>query len=240
LASRSTLALQLTEAEEKERRRISDLRHEDVQQLLSASRFQLSAIRRAVEGYANVGLRLQQVDRLLEESIEKARRLSHDLSPAILHQAGLLAGVEWLARRMKENHGLEVYVNGTLFQPLSSEALNTLLYRAIQELLLNVSKHAGVREARVELRSAADHAEVVVSDQGKGFDPQSIGVTLHGKGFGLFGLRERLNYLGGSFSIESASGEGCRIALSVPLKELQETEKADEPPADPGAPDARN
>ena len=105
------LALQLTEAEERERRRIADLLHDDLQQLLSASRFQLSVIRPALEEHTTAAFFLKQVDQQLEQSIEKSRTLSHDLSPAILRHSGLAAAVEWLASRMQESNGLAVTVD---------------------------------------------------------------------------------------------------------------------------------
>ena len=155
------LALQLTEAEERERRRIADLLHDDLQQLLSASRFQLSVLQPAVEGHSTAAFLLQQVDQLLVQSDRKARSLSHELSPAILHHSGLPAAVEWLARRMQKKHGLAVEVQTQEWPVFQNENLRVFLYRAIQEILLNVVKHADTRDARVLLNGRKDSVEAV-------------------------------------------------------------------------------
>jgi signal transduction histidine kinase/ActR/RegA family two-component response regulator len=213
------LALQLTEAEERERRRIADLLHDDLQQLLSASRFQLSVIRPTLQDHASAELMLQQVDQLLEKSIAKSRRLSQDLSPAILFHSGLAAAVEWLAKQIQDRHGLAVTVESSGPGLLQNDLLQVFLFRCIQEMLFNVIKHAGVDCALVRLERLEDRVEVTVSDQGKGFDPQSLhSLELLSKSFGLFSIRERIGYIGGSLDIESAPGQGSCFLLSIPLE----------------------
>ena len=214
------LTLQLTEAEENERRRIADLLHDDLQQLLASSRFQLSLLQPSVQGQAAAQLVLRQVDLLLGETIQKSRRLSHELSPAILHHSGLAAGVEWLARHMKEKHGLNVEVDARGWIRLEDENLCIFLFRCVQEILFNVVKHARVDEASVRLEHLGDRVEVRVSDSGAGFDPGSLEETARqGEGYGLFSIGERVRYMGGSLTIESSPGKGSRMALSVPLRQ---------------------
>jgi PAS domain S-box-containing protein len=220
------LALQLTEAEEQERRRIAELLHEDLQQLLAAARFQLLMLQPAVQGHESLRSTLQQVDALLEQSIGKSRGLSHDLSPAVLHYSGLPAAVEWLSRQMKERHGLSVDVKVERWVRLKNELLQVFLFRVIQELLFNVIKHAGVDAAKVRLRRLGERVEVVVSDDGKGFDLASLKAPGYPvKGFGLFGIQERLSYIGGEMRVETAPGEGSLFCLSIPLKGLDRPRK---------------
>jgi two-component system, chemotaxis family, CheB/CheR fusion protein len=86
---------------------------------------------------------------MLSSSIDKTRRLSHDLSPAILRHAGLVGALSWLSRQMRERFGLEVQVEEENVPDLDSNALKVFIFRAIQELLFNVSKHAEVQHALV-------------------------------------------------------------------------------------------
>jgi PAS domain S-box-containing protein len=218
------LSVQLIEAEEQERRRIADLLHDDLQQLLSASRFQLSAIQPAVEEHGDAKRMLQDVDRLLAQSIEKSRRLSHDLCPAILHQAGLAASVEWLARQMLESHGLKVEVEVHNWVSLKKEPFKVFLFRAVREMLFNVVRHAGVDTARVSLENDGDRVQIRVSDRGRGFEPQSLSERANqGKGFGLFSIRERVNYIGGNLQVESKTGQGSCFTITLSLKDLEKS-----------------
>jgi PAS domain S-box-containing protein len=214
-----SLVLQLTETEERERRRIADLLHDDLQQLLSAARFQLSALRPSVEGIPSALSILEQVDRSIDHSIQKSRSLSHELSPAILHLTGLPATLEWMARRMRESHGLTVEVEARDWPPIPDELVQVFLYRAVQEMLFNVVKHAGTDRAWVRLEGRGDRAEVTVSDRGKGFDPGRLDrVGDDGKAVGLAGVRHRIDLMGGSLEIDSAPGRGSVCRLSVPVR----------------------
>ena len=226
------LALQLTEAEERVRRRIADLLHDDLQQLLTASRYQLSVLHPTLQANETATLILHQVDQLLGQSIEKSRRLSHELSPAVLHHSGLGAAVEWLAHWMEEHHGLHVEVDTKAKSRLDNEALAAFLFRSVQELLLNAVKHSGSDHARVTIKTADNQVLVEVADSGKGFAPQSLEASRKpGEGFGLLSLRERVRYLGGNLAIDSSPGKGSRISLTVPLEGLKASQRvAPSPP----------
>ena len=103
-------------------------------------------------------------------------------------------------------------------KPLDNEA-RVLLFRAVRELLFNVLKHAQASCARVCMRRDGEHLRVIVEDNGVGFAPDKLGAA-SGKmeGFGLFSIRERLNYFGGRMEIESTPGEVTRVILSLPLQ----------------------
>ena len=208
------LAVQLTEAEERERRRLAGLLHDDLQQILASARLQLQSLR---QGGLPAEETLQNVNGLLEEAIRKSRRLSHELSPAILHHSGLADSLEWLAGQMKEQHGLEVGLETEGWTEREAEPLKVFLFRCAQELLFNVAKHAGVSRAEVRLTESADRLILEVSDRGKGFDPKTLEPAA-GKagGFGLFSLHERTQAMGGRLTVQSEPGQGSRFTLTVP------------------------
>ena len=207
-----SLAVELIGAEERERQRISALLHEDLQQVLAAARFQVQAVQESLPEV----IELSEVEQMLSGAIFTSRRLSHELSPSILHHSGLVAALAWLSRQMHERFGLEVQVYAENVREPNTAYLRIIMFRAAQELLFNVVKHAGVQSAQVHLFASDRGLSISVSDQGRGFEPAILESSAATTGLGLLSLRERASYVGGSFLIESAPGQGSRITITVP------------------------
>ncbi|MEJ2718968.1 MAG: response regulator, partial [Deltaproteobacteria bacterium] len=210
------LASELTLAEQRERRRLAEVLHDDLQQLLVGAKFRMSSLDRSPD--EAVKRAAAEVHELIDQSIECSRSLTSELSPPILHQGGLVPALEWLAVWMQQKHGRNVQLDiGQKAEP-DSEDMRVLLFQSVRELLFNAVKHAKVKTIQVRLRRLDDHVEVTVSDDGAGFDPQTVepkeGQT---GGFGLFSIRERLDLLGGKMEIDSAPGRGSRFTLCAPL-----------------------
>jgi PAS domain S-box-containing protein len=211
------LTVELIEAEENERQRIAGWLHDDLQQLLAGARLQVqSASLKADPAFV-----LKNVDRLLEEAINSSRRLSHELSPPVLHQFGLLASLKWLVQQVDELFGLKVDLAADDIKDIDDKSLKVLLFRAVQELLFNVVKHSGMKTASVRLSGAVHKISLTVMDQGRGFKPEALNTGKAKGGLGLASLKERVNALGGDFVINSAPGKGSRFALSFPVKPKQ-------------------
>lgn len=208
-----TLAVELIEAEERERRHIAELLHDDLQQLLAGARLLLQSACKTLPPMQE----LADVELLLEESITKSRRLSHELSPAVLHHSGLIPALEWLSGQMHKQFGLKVNLEVEAEQPAESSPLKVFLFRAAQELLFNVVKHAKVKSARLVLFSSGGSIGITVSDKGHGFNPGILECPTVKAGFGLLRLRERARYVGGNLMVESAPGRGSRFTFIVPL-----------------------
>ena len=250
----SLLASELTLAEQRERRRLAQVLHDHLQQLLVGARFGLEVISRRVDEEQRAGI--AQVQGLLEESITASRSLTVELSPPILHEGGLGAGLEWLARWMQEKHGLVVELTIDKQAETDREDVKVLLFQSTRELLFNIVKHAGVTHAKVKVAMHADHLQVVVSDAGVGFDPEVMwdrSSQMTAAGFGLFSIRERLGMLGGRLEIESAPRIGSRLTLIAPTmleqgrketlaesaREIQAKVKAEPPAPVAGGPDRK-
>jgi PAS domain S-box-containing protein len=214
------LAVELIEAEERERRQFAHLLHEDLQQMLAAARMHLQSF----PNFPNEPL-LKYVGQILEESITKTRSLSHELSPAVLHHSGLVHGLKWLIGQMKERFGFRVLLQADGAPVVESSALKLFAFRAVQELLFNTIKHAGVKQACVTLTGRDHHMVVTVSDRGCGFEIEDFSKGAKKPGFGLLSIIERADYIGGSFKIETAPGEGCRFILTVPLDAIDPSAK---------------
>ncbi len=209
------VAGELTLVEQRERSRLAKILHDHLQQLLVAAKFRVAVLGRSADEV--VKLAGKEVEELIDESIKSSRTLTAELSPPILHEAGLNEGLKWLARRMVDTQGLFVDLElqdiGTI-----PEDSRILLFESVRELLFNIVKHASVRSAIVHLRRYDDCLQIIVSDQGKGFDPASLPPAGEkGRGFGLFVIRERLELMGGRFEIQSSPGQGSRFILIMPV-----------------------
>lgn len=213
------LAVRLIEAEETERRRLAHTLHDNLQQLLVTAGFKCARLQ-AVSDDPEV-LRIEQgLRELLQESISVSRSLTLDLSPPILYDAGLCAGLGWLARRTYEHHGLDVEVRADATAEPEDEQARIALFTAARELLFNIVKHADVHSATVELSAAQDRCIVLrVRDDGVGFDLADAKRERGSDGFGLFSLRERAELLGGELRIDTAPGRGTTVEMRVPRKQ---------------------
>ncbi len=210
------LTLDMSEAEDRERKRLAEILHDDLQQIIAAAKFHLSVLSNRVRHDASLHAIALEIDHMLKEAIEKSRGLSHELSPAVLHHGDFTETLGWLANQMRTKHGLLVHVHTNGKVDLQSDAITALLYRMAQELLFNVVKHARVKEARLRVRRCGQCVCLLVSDRGRGFDPQELQETA---GYGLLSIRERLELLGGRMKIKSAKGEGSTFFVVVPDSE---------------------
>jgi PAS domain S-box-containing protein len=217
------LAAELTQTEERERRRIARLLHDDLQQLLMAAKLRVEIMRGRQDAKPLYG-ELLRIEEMIAESGAAARELSHELSPSVLHEYGLAAGLKWLGRWMHEKHGLTVRVTVKTATDAVEPAVAVLLFQSVRELLFNVVKHAGVKRASVRLNCTPDGWLVIqVSDKGRGIKvrPGRKHPKI-GAGFGLLGVRERLEFIGGRMELASTPGRGCCFRLSVPLQKSAE------------------
>jgi PAS domain S-box-containing protein len=217
------LALELTRAEEQERRRVAQLIHDHLQQILAVVRINLSMLGRTLTS-PDAQAELVKIDALVGESLTVARSLTAELSPSILYRSGLAAALRWLGQWYEEKHGLSVRVTVDKETEVESEELRVAVFRCVRELLFNVVKHAGVKHARVRLGREHRALQVIVSDDGMGFSTAALrGREGSPGGFGLFGLRERLESLGGTLEIDSEPDNGTRVTILVPLPVSTET-----------------
>ena len=210
------LASELTQTEQRERKRLASILHDHIQQLLVAAQMQLGMIKRAdVRLIPSV---VQGTESIITEAIAASRSLAVELSPPILHQAGLVAGLSWLAARMQEKHGFTVRVRSDRSAEPPDENLRILLFESVRELLLNAVKHSGERQADIVMMQTPNRwTKIVVEDNGIGFNPTVIESRRATGGFGLFSIQQRLAHVGGRLEIESEPGNGARLILLAPL-----------------------
>jgi PAS domain S-box-containing protein len=214
------LASQLSQAEQRERKRLAKILHDHIQQLIVAAHMQVEWLKHDTNPERLMAT-AQGVESILQEALDASRSLTVELSPPVLHETGLIGGLNWLVSRMLEQHHFAVRLRAdSKAEPLAEE-MRLLLFECVRELLLNAVKHAGVREADVVLMRPGDgEIKVIVRDQGKGFNldvvvkrrPEQIS-------FGLFSIQERLAHLGGRMDIETAPGRGTQVTVVAPVAE---------------------
>jgi PAS domain S-box-containing protein len=213
-----SLASELSFTEERERRRLATELHDNIAQLLVVAKGKFEQMQKSPL-FRTVAQPMEEIRRLIEESIRYTRSLVFELSPPILFELGFEPAIEWLADHMHQQYGLAVEMEDDhLPKPLDNED-RMLLFRAVRELLFNVLKHAQSDSAKVYLHRIGDHLQVIVEDNGVGFAPDKLAApTGQIEGFGLFSIRERLNYFGGTMEIESTPGKLTRVILTTALQ----------------------
>jgi PAS domain S-box-containing protein len=214
------LTAEITQSEERERRRLAHVLHDHLLQMLAATRLKTTLLRRRPLDDRQTQL-LGDIDDLLSECLSEARSITEELSPPVLYDGGLEAGLLWLARRLREKHELEVLLAMDPEAGCIDQSLQILLFQVIRELLRNIVRHAQVASAEITVTRGREHVRVEVRDNGLGFDPTRLEQQANGSGFGLFSIRERLEMIGGRMEINSEPGHGTRVVLLAPLEASQ-------------------
>jgi signal transduction histidine kinase len=209
------LSRRLVEVQEAERRHIARELHDEIGQTLTGLKLILgmgaSRATHSPEG------RHDEAQALIGDLLARVREMSLDLRPAMLDDLGLLPTMLWHVERYTARTHVQVIfkhigVEGRRFP----SAVETAIYRIVQEALTNVARHAGVQEVLVRLWANEVSVGAQVEDRGRGFHSKAV-ITAHATG-GLSGMRERAQLLGGSLTVESRPGTGTMVAAEFPLR----------------------
>lgn len=211
----SRLSRDLALAEVRERQSIARDLHDGLGQELNAASIKLDALRSTDQANPSHPA-LDEIARLLESVVREMRSLTAQLNPPVLEQLGLVPAIEWLGEEMRRTYHLEVLLDDDLApKPLDSVSAS-IVFRAVRELLINVTRHAKVRVAYIATRSANGRLTVEVTDEGTGFAPPDSTST-SSSGLGLATMRERIAYIGGTFEIASDRKRGTKATIQVPV-----------------------
>ena len=210
------LAGRLITAQEAERSRIARELHDDVNQQLAGLSIALSNVKRRLDDRQDVTVR-DELSRLQQRTIDLAdeiRNLSHELHPGVLQHAGLVAALKGHCAEFGRQHAIEITLSAADGLDGIPHDVALCLYRVAQEALRNTATHAAAHKAQVTLRSREDGLELVIADDGQGFDlteAHRIG------GLGLISLDERVRLVGGSLTINTEPQRGTEVRVQVPL-----------------------
>ena len=210
-------AARVMSAQEDERRTIARELHDEVGQVLTAIKMELSLAERALEAKGESGRPLAEVQEITDGALQTVRDLTQLLHPAVLDDIGLPAAIDASLRGLARRHDIHVDLHQSGMADRLDPETEVAAYRIVQEAITNIARHSCARHCRVRLRRHAAALSVDVEDDGLGFD---AAVLQNGgrRGFGLIGIRERATHLGGSLRIESAPGLGTRIVAELPIQ----------------------
>ncbi|MES2661134.1 MAG: chemotaxis protein CheB [Verrucomicrobiota bacterium] len=221
IAQLAIMTSELTLAEQRERKRMAHVLHDQLQQILVAAKLRIESL-----DDGDMAKREKDVAKLvalMDEALANSRSLAVDLSPPILGE-GLGKALNWLCSIwMRDKYDLIVTCNIDDSIDTPQVDLRILLYLAVKELLFNVVKHSKVSEATVDLAiHDPGHLCVTIRDCGMGFDMEKVdGKNISVTGFGLIGLYERLEMLGGKLEIHSRPNEGVEAVIIAPMKKQE-------------------
>jgi len=205
---------------EEERARIAREIHDDIGQLLTATKMNLSLLGRTIDEMKEkkiqnvLEMEIEALVKLLDEGVHSIRKIVRDLRPEVLETLGLLAGVEWQAKEFKKRTGVQVSLS--LPKKLSniSSTHTTTLFRAVQEGLTNIARHSQATKAIINLKISAGTINLRIQDNGRGISQEQL---KRPGSFGLLAMRERVTALGGTLTIEGKPGEGTMLEVAFPL-----------------------
>jgi PAS domain S-box-containing protein len=211
-----TLSRQLLKAHEEERRRIARELHDEIGQSLTAVRINLQ---RAMSGADLQSSRpyLNESSGLIERVLQQVRDISLDLRPSVLDDLGLVASLRWYLDRTSRRAGFVGQLSADPGEIRLPSEVETACFRIVQEAVTNIVRHAGARRVEIGLLEAGEHLEVVVRDDGAGFDVTAAReCAVRGGSLGLLGMQERVALLGGRIAIESGPGRGTEVQIRLP------------------------
>lgn len=218
------LAGALSLAEDRERQAVAADLHDDLAQLLSLIKLKLIGLSRPGDA-GGASPAIGEIATLIDSADARVRSLATKLSNPVLHQLGLVAALGALSDEMRRDYRLDVQLHDDGAEMTLEPPVGIIIFRAVRELLINVAKHAGTLQSQVrcevDCHTNGNTLVVVVSDDGRGFEPRDLDVRgKAGSGLGLPLIRERLRFIGGSFDIVSRPSAGVEATIMVPLNPM--------------------
>ncbi|HTN51182.1 MAG TPA: HAMP domain-containing protein [Anaeromyxobacter sp.] len=212
--ARAQLLQKVISAQEDERKRIARELHDETSQSLAVLAMGLEAAQDAIRSGRTP--RLDEVKSVAVRTLEDVHRLILDLRPSVLDDLGLLSAIRWYADRHLESRGISVRCEFGEMRRLAPE-METALFRICQEAMSNVARHAQATAVLVQVGIEGEEIRIDIEDDGKGFDPAEAARREGRRPWGLMGIRERAQILGGDARIESAPGRGTLVDVRIPL-----------------------
>lgn len=212
-------ATQIINAQEQERKRIARELHDETSQVLTSLLISLAILEESIST-DEARQRISETRMLAHQTLRAIRNLSIDLRPSALDDLGLLPALRWYVKEYQQKFPIEVDFQAAGFKQRLPAEMETALYRIVQEALTNATKHSQAHHVSVTLREDAEAVYATISDDGKGFDLESLQLQkplVQDRGLGLVGMYERAHLLDGTITIDTAPGAGTVIQVRMPL-----------------------
>ena len=210
------------EALEADRKAVSRELHDSIGGNLAAIKFALeSIVKKIAEKQDAATTSLEKTISHLAETIKECKRISANLRPEIIDDRGLLPTIDWHIRQFSQHYNqIKIIQQLDVDEREVPELLKIVIYRVIQEALNNAAMHSKADTIYIRLKKSGNYFEAEVEDNGRGFDFKEVSnCSDRSSGFGLKSMRERVEIIGGSFSVHSLMGAGTRVRIAVPVDE---------------------
>jgi len=212
------LSQRMIEQHEEERRRLSLSLHDETAQVFAAVKMQLGIVRERVD--PTLGVLVDRALSLVDDGLRGVRNITNDLRPALLDDLGLLPALRSLVADFRERHALPITFDEPDALPVLSDEAEVALFRAVQEALSNVARHAAGASVHVTLSTSRGRVRLVIEDAGPGFAGDAVLRRAAARGhLGIVGMRERITALGGRLEVRSSEDAGVRLEIELPISE---------------------
>lgn len=212
------LTYQFFLAQEQERKEISRDLHDEIAQVLAGINVRLTALKKVAQiGKRDIGERIDQTQKLVEQSVAAVHRYALRLRPSLLDDLGLVPSIRSYIKNFPGGKNLSVRFKADSEADFLTNEQRTALYRVTQEALTNIVRHACAKNVKVSLCELSDRIRLEICDDGKSFNAKRILNSTSSRRLGLIGMRERVEMLGGTFSIESEPDSGTSVIAEIPL-----------------------
>lgn len=212
-----TLSHKLAQTEEKVRREIGLFLHDHISQSLASCKLMIDTEQHQAHN-PDLKEKFGTISQLMMTAMEETQQLTSNLVPVVLHRQGLYAAIEdWLEDNLGKGHNIKIHVEHQIRDKDIPEDISLFIFRTIKELGFNVIKYAQAHTVHVQIKPRGQFIWLAFSDDGIGFDPQSPQQhDPQGTGIGLFSIKERIEYMGGYFHIDSSPNHGAMIEMRIP------------------------
>jgi signal transduction histidine kinase len=212
------LSRQLLSAQEEERKKISRELHDVIAQTLTSINVRLGSLKQeAALNIKGLGDSIAETQRLVEHSVNIVHRFARELRPTVLDDLGLIPALHTFMKGFRADTGIGVSLSAFAGVEQLNDDNRTILYRVAQEALTNVARHARASQAQVKIQQINGAICMKIKDNGKGFQRERVLQAKKSTRLGLLGMRERLEMVGGNFTVTSAPGKGTTVLAQLPL-----------------------
>lgn len=216
------LTAHLQDIREEERIHIAREMHDELGQLLTAFKMDISWLKKRFRDNPDVNIvqKLDDMSKLTDDAVVFVRKIASELRPSVLDDFGLVPALEWHSEEFQKRFNIEVDFTSGFKEVKTSAIIATGLFRMYQESLTNVARHADASKVTAQLRVINDKLTLSITDNGKGFD---ISKSDQHKTLGLLGMKERAAMMGGTLDVKSEPGRGTAVIISVPFQQPYNT-----------------
>jgi len=212
------LSRKFLQSQEDERKRISRELHDVVAQTLAGINVRLASLKKvAMHNTKGLNRNIDSTQRMVDKSVDVIHRFARDLRPAVLDDLGLIPALHSYLKIYAAQTGLRVHLKAFSGVEKLGSAKRTVLYRVAQEALTNIDHHAHASRVDVLIQQLPGAVNMRITDDGRSFKVNNVNNKRNSKRLGLLGMRERLEMVGGTFSIESTSGKGTTVVALIPI-----------------------